>query len=94
MRTPLIFLGLLASIPLAGCGGHGDDKLAKRVEDAADNRADALENQADLLNERADQVRKKGEQRGDAIDAADLNVDAMSEEQKNAIVANQAAAVR
>ncbi|TVV77340.1 hypothetical protein [Sphingomonas solaris] len=73
--------------PLAACGGNGDDKLAERVEDQAENRADALE-------ERADQVRDTGEQRADAIDAADLNAEAMSAEQKNAIVANEAAAVR
>lgn len=73
--------------PLAACGGNGDDKLAERVEDHAENRADALE-------ERADQIRDTGEQRADAIDAADLNAEAMSAEQKNAIVANEAAAVR
>jgi len=94
MRTPMIVLGLLTAVPLEACGGHGDDKLAERVKDAADNRADALENRADMLEQRADQVRKTGEQRSDAIDAADLNTAAMSNEQKSAIIANQAAAVR
>lgn len=80
--------------PLAACGGNGDDKLAERVEDQAENRADALQQRADTLDERADQVRDTGEQRADAIDAADLNAHAMSAEQRNAIVANEAAAVR
>ncbi|WP_375271449.1 hypothetical protein [Sphingomonas sp.] len=94
MRTSLIILSALLLAPLAACGGNGDDKLAERVEDAADNRADALESRADALEERADQVRATGESRSDAIDAADLNAEAMTAEQKNAIVANNAAAVR
>lgn len=85
---------LLLAAPLAACGGSGDDKLAHRVEEAADNRADQLEQRADALKERADQVRETGEQRADAIDAADLNTQAMTAEQKTAIVANQAPAVR
>ena len=94
MKKSMIFLAALAALPLASCGGHGDDKLGERVEDAADNRADALENRADALNARAEQVRNNGERRADAIDAADLNADAMTVEQKKAIVANEAAAVR
>ena len=94
MRMPVLILSVLALVPLAGCGGNGDDKLAGRVEDAADNRADALAERADALDTRAEQVRAKGEQRSDAIDAADLNAAAMSNAQKDAIVANEAAAVR
>ncbi|MDD1449870.1 hypothetical protein NHF48_001225 [Sphingomonas sp. H160509] len=94
MRLPILILSVLAVTPLAACGGNGDDKLAGRVEAAADNRADALENRADVLTDRAEQVRDKGEQRSDAIDAADLNAAAMSNTQKDAIIANEAAAVR
>ena len=94
MRKPVLLLSILALAPLAACGGNGDDKLAQRVEDAADNRADALEGRADALDNRAEQVRAKGEQRSDAIDAADLNTALMSNAQKDAIVANEAAAVR
>lgn len=94
MRKTVLLLSVLALAPLAGCGGNGDDKLAHRVEEAAENRADALENRADALDDRAKQVRAKGEQRSDAIDAADLNTAAMSNAQKDAIVANEAAAVR
>lgn len=84
----------MLAAPLAACGGNGDDKLAQRVEDAADNRADQMEAQAQDLENRADRTREIGEQRGDAIDAADLNAQAMSNAQKDAIVANSAAAVR
>ncbi len=93
-KTTLMLIGALSLAPLAACGGNGDDKLASRVEDAADNRADALEDRANALDERAEQVRDVGEQRSDAIDAANLNTQTMSNEQKDAIVANQAAAVR
>lgn len=85
---------LLLAAPLAACGGSGDDKLAHRVEQAADNRADQLEQRADELKNQAEQVRTTGEKRADAIDAANLNTQAMSPEQKAAIVANQAPAVR
>ena len=84
----------LASLALGGCNKSPSDKLADRVENAADSRADNLEAQADALDNRAEQVRDTGEERSDAIDAADQNVQAMSQEQRDAIVANQAAAVR
>jgi len=90
---PLACLSLVA-LPLAACGGKGDDKLAERVEDAADNRADSLEAMADNLQERAERTRDVGEQRADAIDAADVNAQSMSPERKADIVANEAAAVR
>ena len=93
---PILATALLAimAAPLAACGGNGDDKLAERVEDRADNRADQLEAMADNLEDRADRTREVGEQRADAIDAADLNAQAMSNEQKADIVANEAAAVQ
>ena len=93
MKKTMILAAMLLA-PLAACGGNGDDKLAGRVEDAADNRADAMEAQADALKERAEQVRDTGESRTDAIDAADVNAQAMSQERRDAIVANEAAAVR
>lgn len=93
MKKTMILAAMLLA-PLAACGGNGDDKLAGRVEDAADNRADAMEAQADALKERAEQVRDTGESRSDAIDAADVNAQAMSQERRDAIVANEAAAVR
>jgi|GEM_PF-1253999 len=92
---------LAAMLPLAACNKSPSDKLADRVENAADNRADAMEanadalrNQAAMLDNRADKARDTGESRADAIKAADMNVSAMSQERRDAIVANQAAAVR
>ncbi len=92
---------LTAGLALAGCGNDPADKLADRVEAAADNRADAMESnaealrdQAEMLENRADRTRDVGEARADAIEAADANVAAMSQEQRDAIVANKAAAVR
>lgn len=93
MKKTMILAAMLIA-PLAACGGNGDDKLAERVEDAADNRADAMEAQAEALEEKAEQVRDTGESRSDAIDAADVNAQAMSQERRDAIVANEAAAVR
>jgi hypothetical protein len=93
LKKRMILAAMLIA-PLAACGGNGDDKLAERVEDAADNRADAMEAQAEALEEKAEQVRDTGESRSDAIDAADVNAQAMSQERRDAIVANEAAAVR
>jgi len=91
----------LAALALAGCNNSPSDKLADKVENAADARADNLEaradnlqTQADMLDNRAEQVRDTGKSRADAIEAADMNVQAMTQEQREAIVANQAAAVR
>lgn len=101
MKPTLLILATASLAVLSACGGNGDDRLAERVEDAADNRADALEaradtleNRADMLEARAEDIRDLGERRSDAIDAADLNTAAMTNAQKDAIVANEAAAVR
>jgi len=94
MKTALIILGVITLVPLAGCNKNGDEKLADRVENAADNRADALDKQAEVLKDRADQVRENGEDRSNAIDAADVNARAMTQAERDAIVANQAPAVR
>lgn len=94
MRILVTALASLSLVALSGCGGKGDDKLAGRVQSAADNRADALEAQADALDARAERERKIGDRRADAIDAADLNAAAIGNATKDAIVANEAAAVR
>lgn len=102
MRAPTFLIAAVALIGvLSGCGNKSDDRLAERVENAADKRADgpessaaALESEAAALNARAEKVRKTGESRADAIDAADLNAKAMSSAQKDAIVANESPAVR
>ncbi len=94
MAKVVILGAALAVLLVAGCSKSPSDKLADRVENAADARADNMEAQADMLNNRAEQVRDNGEARSDAIKAADRNVQAMSQEQRDAIVANEAAAVR
>ncbi|MGA1800457.1 hypothetical protein VH567_16940 [Sphingomonas sp. 4RDLI-65] len=74
------------ALPLAACGGKGDDKLGSQVEKAADNRADALDAAADNLEDQAKAVRKDGERQSDAIDDADVNAQAMPQAQKDALV--------
>jgi len=79
-----VALGAMA-LALTACGGKGDDKLGSQVEAAADNRADAMEATADNLEAQAKQVRKSGDQQADAIDDADVNAAAMTDEQKAAL---------
>ena len=87
MKTAFTAAALsLAALSLSACGGKGDDKLGDNIEQAADNRADALEARADNLEEQADLVRDKGEAQSDAVDDADVNAQAMSDEQKAALV--------
>ena len=93
-KTTVTLLAASLTLGLAGCAKSGDDKLADRVENHANAQADALKNQAAELNAEAKQVRANGKQRGDAIDAANLNTAAMSNEQKAAIVNGAAPAVR
>lgn len=101
MKLLLPLVAAVALLPLSACSKSPSDKLADRVENAADSRADALEanaaalrEQADALDNRADRTRDVGQSRADAIEAADMNVAGMNQEQRDAIVANQAAAVR
>ena len=94
MKKYIMGGALVAALSLAACNNSPSDKLADRVENTADARADAMEARADMLDNQAEQVRDTGESRADAIQAADMNVATMSPEQRDAIVANQAAAVR
>lgn len=81
-------------LALAACNQSPSDKLADRVDNAADQRANALDKQADALNSEADAIRANGEQRSDAIEAADRNVSSMTQAERDKIVANEAPAVR
>ncbi|TPG56055.1 hypothetical protein [Sphingomonas glacialis] len=94
MKKTMIAALALVALPLTACGGNGDGKLAKQVEKAADNRADAMEANAKDLEAQAKAERKTGEDRADAIRAADVNAAAMTPEQRGEVVANDAAAVR
>ncbi len=85
------FAGFLA---LAACGGKGDDSLGDNVADAADAQADnidamadnaASDATADAMHDQADAVREAGEAKEDAIDDADVNADAMTPAQKEAV---------
>ena len=58
------------------------------------NNADMLRQQANGLDKRAEIVRDTAESRADAIKAADMNVKEMTQAQRDAIVANEAPAVR
>lgn len=101
MNKTVMTVALASLLMIGACNKSPSDKLAAKVETAADNRADIMENRADALearaaalDNRADLVRDNGESRADAIKAADQNVDTMTQAQRDAIVANQAGAVR
>ena len=81
----LAALALIAA-PLAACGGKGDDTLASNVEAAGENQAEALDAAADNLSDQADAIEDNAEDRAEAIDDADVNADAMTAEQKAAVV--------
>jgi outer membrane murein-binding lipoprotein Lpp len=101
MKPPILVAVVLSAIALTGCNESPSDKLADRVETAGDKRADVIENNADALrgqaaalDNRAETVRDTAESRAAAIKAADMKLKNMTEEQRDAIVANQAPAVR
>jgi outer membrane murein-binding lipoprotein Lpp len=94
MNKMMIFSAALCAVSLSACSKSPSENLADRVENAADAQADTMENQADMLKAQAAEVRENGEQRSDAIEAADQNIAAMPAEQTNAIVAGEAPAVK
>lgn len=74
-----------AALALAACGGKGDDTLADNVADNYDAAADNMEaaaenvtNEADVLENQADALREEGENKADAVDAADENASAVN----------------
>lgn len=87
----LLVAGFLA---LAACGGKGDDSLGDNVADAYENAADNAEAQADAtgneaqaeaLENKADALEETGEAKEEAIDDADVNAQAVTPEQVNAM---------
>ncbi|MBA2918418.1 hypothetical protein GON01_05460 [Sphingomonas sp. MAH-20] len=83
---------------LAACGGSGKDRIAQRVEDDAENRAAAMEQasetmtnalRANATQQQANIVRSAGEDRAEAIRESDLDAGALTQQQKNAIVAGR-----
>jgi ElaB/YqjD/DUF883 family membrane-anchored ribosome-binding protein len=83
--APMLALAALA-LPLAACGGKGDDKLGSDIKEAADNRADVMEATADNMKDQADAVRDNAADQADAVDDADVNAQAMSQGEKTALV--------
>lgn len=83
-----------ACLALAACGGKGDDQLGEQAQEAMDNQADALDAaadnssgaNADVLEAQADAAREAGEDKEEAIDDSDVNADAMTNSQKEAVV--------
>ncbi|OYY89620.1 MAG: hypothetical protein B7Y45_11465 [Sphingomonas sp. 28-66-16] len=91
MKSTIAILGVLALLPLAACDkGKGDDALAANITEAADNRADMIDNQAEMMKDQADQIRDNAENRADAVDDADVNANAMTPAQREAIINNTA----
>ena len=97
MKTIFKVAAIAGTLALAACGGKGDDSLGDNVADAADNQADAIDAMADNaanpavednLHDQADAVREAGEAKEDAIDDADVNADAMTPAQKDAVANN------
>lgn len=93
-------ISIAAMLSLGACSKSPSDKLANRVETAGDKRADAMEANADALRSKAaaldnnaDKARETAESRAAAIKAADMNVAGLTQEQRDAIVANKAPAV-
>ena len=96
MRNLIIVAPIAAALVLGACNQTPSDRLVDRVEKSSEARAGAMENKADMLERRAEQVRATGEQRANAIDAADRDekIANITQQQRDAIVANEAAAVR
>ncbi|GAO39094.1 hypothetical protein SCH01S_25_00740 [Sphingomonas changbaiensis NBRC 104936] len=90
---------LLISLALLGaCSSSGRDKIADKVEDNADNRAAAMDQasdemtnalRADAVQQQANIVRSAGEDRAQAIRDSDLDANALTREQKNALIAGR-----
>jgi len=94
MRNLIKAAALAGLFALAACGGKGDDSLGDNAADAADAAADNIDAIADNtandavaenLEAQADALREKGEAREDAIDRADVNAQAMTPAQKEAV---------
>ncbi|MDB5690181.1 MAG: hypothetical protein JWL91_2057 [Sphingomonas bacterium] len=91
-----IWVGALAPalLLLAACGGKGDDKLGDQAEQAMENKADAMDAAADnlsgpaadMMEANAEATREAGDAREEAIDDADVNADAMTGAEKNAVI--------
>ncbi len=95
MKALMIAAVAAGCLALAACGGKGDDALGEQAQENMENKADAMDAAADnmsgpaadQLEAQADATREAGEAKEEAIDDADLNADAMTPAEKNAVVA-------
>ena len=87
MKKLLFAIVGAAALALAACGGKGDDALGDNIADNYDAAADNLEAAADstanaaesdALENQADALREEGENKEDAVDAADVNAQAVN----------------
>jgi hypothetical protein len=95
VKALMIAAAAAGCLTLAACGGKGDDALGEQAQENMENKADAMDAAADnmsgpaadSLEAQADATREAGEAKEEAIDDADLNADAMTPAEKNAVVA-------
>lgn len=81
----MLILAAALALPLAACGGDGDDALAERAEQAGEQQAEAARANG-MTEAAADQLEEAGEERAEQIDDSDVDADALSAEQKAALV--------
>ena len=90
-----IWIAALApALLLAACGGKGDDKLGDQAHDALENKADAMDAAADnmsgpaadMMEANAEATHDAADAKEEAIDDADVNADAMTPAEKNAVI--------
>jgi hypothetical protein len=83
-----------ALLMVAACGGNGDDKLGDQAHDALENKAEAMEAAADnlsgpaadMMEANAEATHDAADAKEEAIDDADVNADAMTPAEKNAVI--------
>lgn len=93
MRSLIVLTLGAAALTVSACGGNGDDALGDNAADAAEAQADNLEAmadntsgvQADTLEAQADATEAAGEAKEEAIDDSDVNAEAMTPAQKDAV---------
>jgi len=93
MKMLKIMLGT-SLLVLAACGGNGDDKLGEQAQEAMENRADNIDALAenmsgtdqDVMETKADATREMGDAKEEAIDDSDVDAEAMTQAQKDALV--------
>jgi hypothetical protein len=81
-------------LALTACGGEGDDKLGEQAQEEMENRADMMDAAADdiggtagdMVEANADATREAGHEKRRALDESDVDADAMSQAEKDAVV--------